>query len=454
MYSQQTPSDESLHNYATRRLTAKHLRALSHILNGQSNQRHLSEYIDKSPTTSADSWATRLVNNHSDGLKQFLHILDTEFSQSEISANDVVDYLVNNYGSARPTLTTELLEEQSRPALLVATYYCIYDTQNKSLSDGFQNLLAAAKIYKQNSKSTFVIEDERVPFNKVEGNIKQFLSDWNTEGERKLAVQRDIDQSEEMAQLKFYREKYRTARHVFRFRQQGRSTPYNPGDPDIEYESEFAVDTLGMSIRNRDDSVKIEYSGDLSGWTKITDRFLRNVFEINDGDDALIPKPYPGANYVLDSARQSARKLNQDEEEKLIERVNDAAEELWEMVIADLQADSEISGDEVDNAKEWYESLALSGFRVLKDEQTNVHRANVRSQGILEDVEKRVSRLGLVEYFQQVEDEKIGLYFQIENPATDERAVFEVHQDEWSVVGRGIESAAFERVESLMETEL
>ena len=447
MYRQTAPSDESLHNYATRRLTAKHLRALSHILTGQSNKRNLSEYIDTTPNTSADSWATRLVNNHSDNLEQFLHILDTEFSQSEISANDVVDYLVSNYGSSYPTLTTELLEEQSRPALLVATYFCMYDIQNKDLSNDFQNLLATAKIYKQNSKSTFVVENERVPFNKVENNIKQFLSDWNTEGERKQAVQRDIDKSEEMAQLKLYREKYRTARHVFQFRQEGRSTPRNPSDPSIEYESEFAVDTLGMSVRNRDNSVKIEYSGDLSGWAKITDRFLRDVFEIDDGADALIPKPYPGVNHVLDSARQSARQLNQDEEDELINRVNDAAEELWEAIIADLQSDSEISCDEVESANEWYESLALSGFRILKDEQTNVHRANVRSQGILEDVEKRVSRLGLVEYFQQVEDDKIGLYFQIENPETDERAVFEVHQDEWSVVGRGIESAAFERVD-------
>lgn len=176
MYRQTTPSDESLYSYATRRLTAEHLRALSHILTGQSNKRNLSDYIDTTPTTSADSWATRLVNNHSDSLEQFLHILDTEFSQSEISANDVVDYLVNNYGSAYPTLTTELLEEQSRPALLAATYYCMYDAQNKDLSDDFQNLLAAAKIYKQNSKSTFVVENEHVPFNEVVPKTNSFLS--------------------------------------------------------------------------------------------------------------------------------------------------------------------------------------------------------------------------------------------------------------------------------------
>lgn len=454
MYRQTSPSDESLHSYATRRATAEHLRALSQILSGQSSKRPLSDYVDTSPNTSVDVWADRLVENQSDDLKQFLHILETEFSQSEISANDVVDYLIDNYGSSYPTLKTELLEEESRPALLIATYYCMYDITAGELSDDFRNLLASAKIYKQNSKSTFVVENEQVPLPNVETNIKQFLSDWNTDGERKLAVERDMDESEQRAQLKLYREKYRTARQVFKFRQDDHSTPTTPSDPTIEYESEFSVDTLGMKVRNREESVKIEYSGDLSGWTKITNAFLQDVFKINDGNDALIPKPYPGANHVLDTARENASKLEHDAEEELIEQVNSASQELWKDIIEELKADSEVTSEEVERIKEWYESLALAGFRVQRDQQTNVHQANVRSQGILEDVEERVSRLGLVEYFQQADNEKIGLYFQIENPETDERAVFEVHQDEWSVVGRGIESTAFERVEAMMETEL
>lgn len=453
MFRQTNSSDESLYSYATRRVTAEHLRALSHILAGKSKNRPISDYIDTS-TTGLNAWADRLVNNSPEKLERFLHILDTEFSRGEVSANDVVDYLVDNYGDFNSTLTTELLEEESRPALLVATYYCMYDTSVGELSDDFQNLLASAKIYKQNSKTTFVVENDQVPITSLETNIGDFLSDWNTDGERKLAIERDIEESKERAQLKLYREKYRTARHVFKFRQDGNSTPSTPGDPTIEYESEFSVDTLGMKVRNRKKSVKIEYSGDLSGWNKIIDPVLKEVFEIKEGDDALIPKPYPGANHVLDTARENAGELQQDDEEELIEQVNSAAKELWESIIEELKQNSGVTSEEVELAEKWYDSLALAGFRVQKDQQTNVHQANVRSQGILEDVEKRVSRLGLVEYFQQADDDKIGLYFQIENPETSERAVFEVHQDEWSVVGRGIESTAFERVEAMMEAEI
>lgn len=447
-------NDESLHSYSMRRLNTSHLKALNDIFSREIQERELSVYINSNRWSDKDRWSKKLIIEHKDNLERFLHILDTDFSQSEISANDVVDYLVNHYSSSHPSVTVDLLEEGSRPDLLLATYFCMYDPETATLSEDFQNLLVSAKIYKQNRKSTFVIEAEQVPFDDLEKNLKEFLQENNTRGERKLAIQRDIDLEEETARMKLYREKHRTARYVFEFRQEGHSKPSNPSDPTVEYESEFAVDTLGMSVRNRMDSVKIEYSGGRDGWSNINNDFLKHVLDIEGGEDALVPKPYPGANHVLDSALRKADELDRDEEEQLIKHVNHAADSLWEEIVAELETDEDISDDQVESAREWYSSLALSGYNVREDEQTNIRQANVRSQGILEDVEEQMSRLGIVEYLQQADSDKIGLYFQIENPESGERAVFEVHQDEWSVVGRGIESEAFQRIEEMMGVEI
>lgn len=468
MGTQPSSSDESLSNYATKRLSAKHLRALEHILSGKSESRQLAKYIDpqSTPNQSASDWVERLVpssqtkiasaqsSEYQEQLERFLNLLDTEFSRSELSANQAVNYLVDNYGDAHPTLTTELLEDVTRPDLLIATYYCMYDRPAGALSDDFRNLLAAAKIYKQNTKTTFTVDNEQVPFPRLEANIRKFLGSWNTNGQRKLAVERTIDVPEETGRLKLYREKRRSARHVFKFRQQGRSIPPKPKDPTIEYESAFAVDTLGVDVRNLQNKVKIEFSGDLSGWTRPIEKLVEKVFEIGGGRDALTRKSYPGANHVLTAARSGAKQVKESEETKLIAEVNEAATVLTESVLEELRDDSTVDSEEVEEAEAWYESLALAGYRVLRDEQTNVHKADVQSQGVLEDIEEQVSRLGLVEYFQQASDDRLALLFQIENPETGERAVFQVHRGDWSVVGRGIESAAFERIEAMMENEL
>ncbi|WP_248516325.1 hypothetical protein [Salinarchaeum laminariae] len=421
---------------------ANRLRHLYDIFRGETKEP--ATYYENGGSAFDDphKWASYLAASYPDQSAEFMNRADVEFTHHNLKQNSVIDFLAEEGISRR--VSEELVGSWTERLLL--TYHALYDSETGD-TPGYDLLLAKARLFKSQSKLTY--EYDELDLDGLEGRVTSFVRSHNKGDSRPLSIDCH-DVGEEEYVLDFYQESARIAQPVFDIRRDGEEG--NPLEPNIEYDSTYAVKTLSANIAHDGDTYEVTYSKALNNWNGLLERFSGDVLGWKDPFDDGRRKRTDTVEDVLESALDAL-----DDEEATDDDVIDAVDKRVEEVSdRAMETDATEEVDEsIDELEDIYESIELVGISVQGVEEALTDSFQVRSTATLRDwTDRNVSNSdSLKRVVEDADPASIGLVFRAHLRGADDPPEEFILQDGiWKSRAGGLSDAAKNRLKLLFRS--
>lgn len=412
----------------------------------KSAEYYLSTNVDKRLLIDEEA-AEDLVNNYFESTRQFIELRETQFQEGKLSTSQIVDSLSNeNYDE--DFLNREEISKNYDRLLLIA-YDAYYNHDKGDLSLQFKKLLARAQIMHERSEEVYQ-SSEHLPLDKIDEVVDEFVNRKNIEGSK--AVQVWCGKADEEAWLKFFKERNRYSRFVFKFREEGtKQTP----DPQVTTNSVYRVATIGVTIRNTGNSAEVELSDNpkSKGMTGLIKDFFGELGEDENLFESFEKRTIEAADSLIDTAKEVA----EDEDSENEEVIGSVQEEMDNIVKSNL----EILKESDDITEEEFEEMQtqvsenggidVAGIGVRKDENTGIDRLTVRSEAPLPEWGYDIDEFNTVtkSVLADVDRENLVLIFRIPEVDGESYNFFEVKSGTWTDHG-GMSRETINNIEQLL----
>lgn len=424
---------------------------LHDLLHNPKSQRGAEYYL--SPGINVDGLlieedaAEDLVNNHFESTRQFLELRDTQFQEGKLSTSQIVQSLSNEDYDEEFLDHEEISKNYNR--LLLIAYDAFYDHESGDLSVKFKKLLARAQIMQERSEEVYQYS-KPLPLDEIDEKVDDFVTDHNSERGKGVQIWYGKSEDEDGAWLKFFKERNRYSRFVFKFREEG--TRQKP-DPTVTTNSVYRVATTGVTISNTEDGAEIQLSDDpqSTGMTGVVKRFFGELGDGNDTFDNFEKRTVEVADNLINTAKGVAE---DSDSEDVIDSVQEEMDDIVEDHLEILENSDEVSEKEFEEIKQQVSEdggIDVAGIGVRQDEKTGIDRLTVRSEAPLPEWGDDFDEFDTMtkSVLADVDRENLVLIFRIPEVDGESHNFFEIKAGTWTDHG-GMPRDTIKNLEKLM----
>jgi len=351
---------------------AHRLRHLYDILRGDTYSP--DRYYGKNEKSFDDAkrWASLLASRYPSDAVEFMNRASEEFTHYNLKRNTVVDFL------AERGIPRDVFEEltPSWTELLLLAYHTLYDPDAGVVTE-YELLLAHSRLFKH--RSNYAYQYPELDLTDLDGRITAFVRSHNQNKSRPLTINHHSIDDEEVV-IDFYQESARVAQRVFDIRVEDEHG--DPLQPQIKYESTYAIKALSANISKEDDYYEVTYSKSTDKWERFLGVFFEDVFNVTDPLDDEQRKRTESVKQVLDSAFD-ALSMEDATDDDVIEAVDEPIDQLAEVASESGAAEElEMDTEQLDSV---FASIELVGIRVRGVEEALTDTFQVSSTATLRD---------------------------------------------------------------------